>query len=92
MVTDLPAVYKPTAAIFAAYDFYHAFITEAYGGFMLEKWSQMTQPFAFHQAAFLLTISSAFNDHHWAMTSGDVEWLIIFSFANCKVSVSATIF
>lgn len=37
MVTVLPAVCQATAAIFASYDCYHAFITEAYGGFMLEK-------------------------------------------------------
>lgn len=58
MVADLPAADQLTAAIMAVYDFCHAFIMEAYGGVASEKWSQVKQPFAFHQAAFLLTISS----------------------------------
>lgn len=37
MVTDLPAAYQSTAAIVAVYDFYHVFITGAYGGFMPGK-------------------------------------------------------
>lgn len=36
-VTDLPAADQLTAAIMAAYDFYHAFIMETYGGFVSEN-------------------------------------------------------
>lgn len=78
MITDLPAVDQLTAAIMAVYDFYHAFIMEAYGSFMSEKlWSQVKQPFGFQQAAYLLTISSGFIDHNQDMTSWEMNYILL---------------
>lgn len=63
MVTELPAADQLTPAITAVYDFYHAFIMEAYGG--LKKKSSAAAICL--SADFLLTISSGFIDHNWTM-------------------------
>lgn len=63
MVTELPAAHQLTPATTAVYNFYHAFIMEAYGG--LKKKS--SEAAICLSTDLLLTISSGFIDHNWAM-------------------------
>ncbi len=70
-----------------SYEFHHAFIMGANGGFMCEKWSQVKESFAFHQAAFLSTISSGLIDYNWAMTS---EWWIMYDVTQQRTQVYIT--
>lgn len=82
MATHLTAADQLTAAIMAVYDFYHcAFITEAYGGIVSERWSQVKKLFAFHRAAFILTISSDFIDCNWVPTSAVMNYILL----RCKL-------
>lgn len=56
VVIYLTAADQLTAAIMAVYDFYHhAFITEAYGGIMSERWSQVKKKtVCLSQSCFLI--------------------------------------
>lgn len=61
-VTDVPAADQLTAAVTAVCGFHHVFIMGAYGGFISGE--KESSDAAFHQVAFLLTVSSGFTDYN----------------------------